>query len=789
MAGFSMSLRRVARISRFRRAAVLMRRSWSVRGHARAACASQSQHPVLVAFSLFASLVAIGVVSPAAVDADATVAPPPVYSAAPGLPDGRVYEQVSPIDKNGNQAGASTNTTLEYGGLAHYALAAPDGNGVLFEGSGPMGETAAGYNLYFVAERSSSGWNTRSIFPRLQTPTTGGTITVQPDYVDPSADLFHVMFEASQGLFAPPPYPGCSKGAGELYLSGSDPLVAATWLAQPAIANPIEVCGEESEIPVGGTPDFSTVYFTYPGTLLPEDAIRAPYQTNTENIAERTEPWGFYEYSGGVLSEAGVLPNGSLDPFGAVPAVSGHGRGVEGNQVADEGKLAFFVSPDPASCGNGNDCAADPPELYVRERGETTVLVSKDTLLPPVEGLPVGAPDGALGFTGATAQPGGGLNTSFVYASPDGSQAFFESDDDLTEEAQRLAPGMEAKMYDFDVETGALTYLPGVVGQIVASSENGSSFAFVDSSGSPSQLDLWSGPGAGTITPVTPLPEGGVGVARMSSDGSVVVFQTGALIAGFNSGHYEQIYRYDVATNMLSCVSCAPAGTTPSSNAELTPLRAGEAHELDAETIVGLVDERGISADGDRIFFDTADPLVPQDSNTGWRYFDGPRETLEEEQVGRDVYEWENGTVYLISSGKSSRNSYLLDNSENGEDVFFATTEGLVPGDTDGGYDVYDARIPHPGDSQPPAAVPCEGSVCQGAPQVPAPLSAPASATFSGPGNPMPPLAVKPAVSAKPKSKPVRCRRGYEKKKGKCVKRHKVKKAHKSSHSQKAGSR
>lgn len=42
---------------------------------------------------------------PAAAGAYATPAPENVYSSAPGLPDGRVYEQVSPADKNGNEAG------------------------------------------------------------------------------------------------------------------------------------------------------------------------------------------------------------------------------------------------------------------------------------------------------------------------------------------------------------------------------------------------------------------------------------------------------------------------------------------------------------------------------------------------------------------------------------------------------------------------------------------------------------------------------------------------------------
>jgi hypothetical protein len=86
------------------------------------------------------------------------------------------------------------------------------------------------------------------------------------------------------------------------------------------------------------------------------------------------------------------------------------------------------------------------------------------------------------------------------------------------------------------------------------------------------------------------------------------------------------------------------------------------------------------------------------------------------------------------------------DNSVNGNNVFFSTAEGLAPGDTDGGYDVYDARIPEPGE-KPALAVPCEGEVCQGPPSVPSLLGAPASATFSGLGNPAPAVPAAPAAT------------------------------------------
>ncbi len=748
---------------------------------------------------LTALVLAALLVVPAVASAYATIEGPPVYSSAPGLPDGRVYEQVSPADKSGNEAGAVTFGNV--GGEEHYGLAAADGNSVLFEGTGPMGETATAVSPYFVASknRGGAGWTTRSVTPRTQqgADEIGTSLAVTLADVYPSSDLSHAMFQTGEGgEYALPPGPigvGCEEvhGRGQIYLAGSDPFVPATWLERPAptVENPIYNCniGDSGGAPVGGTPDFSTVYFAFAGTLLPEDASRVPHAQANANGA--TEAWGFYEDREGVLREAGVLPEGGLDPFGAVPAVSGHARALVGNQVSADGSRAFFVSPDPASCtynGGLNNCAADPPELYVRENGEETLLVSRDTLLPAAGGLPVAAPSGVVRTLNAVALPheenDRADDGSYVFASPDGSQAFFQSADDLTRPAEEASPGSEPKTYDFDLNTGALTYLPNVSGRIVETDTNGSAFAFLraEIGSSPRELDLWSaGPDGGSVTSITQMsgkPEITEGVeraplARMSSDGSVLVFATdSSLSSAFNSGGFKQIYRYDVPTNTLGCISCPPHGVTPTGNVSMSTLQLSEEGAPGGNgnnVIRGEVDGRGISADGSRIFFDTPDPLVPQDANTGSTFVDP--ENGEQLTQGRDLYEWENGVIYLISTGKSPLDSYFLDNSENGDDVFFTTAEGLVPGDTDGAYDVYDARVPHRGDNPPPAAVPCEGAVCQGPPNVPSPLTPPASATFSGLGNP---ASAPAATPVKPKATPkaTKCKRGYVKRKSKCVK-------------------
>jgi hypothetical protein len=707
----------------------------------------------------------------------AMIEAPPTRAAGAGLPDGRVYEQVSPTNKNGNEAGSGT-APFKTGAEDHYGYASSSGEALLFEGTGPMGESPWANSVFFVATKTNGrpGWSTRALQPR-GVESLALLNTKLNVYLEPSQDLSHAMIEPNHDPVAQRPNEEC--GA-QVFLIGPDPFIPGTWLERPSpeLADPIEGCGDHggSGAPVGGSPDFSTVYFTYAGTLLPEDAARTAYAG---------EAWGFYEYKGGVLAEAGVLPNGTVSQFGAVPAASSHGRNPSGDQVSDDGTRAFFVSPDPNSCdesGGRNNCATDPPELYVRIDGKSTLLASMDTLLPQEEGAPVGAPSSVLPMPNRHIQL---LSSTgeYVFASPDGSQAFFQSEDALTRPAEQQSPGREPKTYDFDVNTDTIEYLPGVLGEILATDGNGSSVAFLrpEGGGQPPQLDLWTaGANGGTVTPVVQLSESdSIPETRMSDDGSVLVFQTAETIAGFNNrgthereagrpeAGSEEIYRYNVPANTLGCVSCPPVGVTPRGNSTLSMLHNNEGEYLGIEFNPSLADERGISADGKQIFFESSDPLVPGDSNTN-----SPPALLNEEVVqpqGRDVYEWENGIVYLLSTGTSSRNSYLLDSSESGDDVFFATTQSLVPGDTDGGYDVYDARVPRPGESTAQSSSSCEGSTCQGPARAFELPAAPTSAGVTGAGNPVAETAP-PSPPTKAKPKAAKCRRGYLKRKGRCVK-------------------
>jgi hypothetical protein len=79
------------------------------------------------------------------------------------------------------------------------------------------------------------------------------------------------------------------------------------------------------------------------------------------------------------------------------------------------------------------------------------------------------------------------------------------------------------------------------------------------------------------------------------------------------------------------------------------------------------------------------------------------------------VYEYHAGEVSLISNGHdlSESGARLLGTDGSGEDVFFTTSNQLVPQDVDTQVDIYDARIAG-GFAATPATPGCSEDACQG---------------------------------------------------------------------------
>jgi hypothetical protein len=141
-------------------------------------------------------------------------------------------------------------------------------------------------------------------------------------------------------------------------------------------------------------------------------------------------------------------------------------------------------------------------------------------------------------------------------------------------------------------------------------------------------------------------------------------------------------------------------------------------------------------SDAGQVFFETANSLIARDTNGQ-----------------RDVYEYENGMLSLISSGTSEVGSYFLDATPTGSNVFFATAQRLLPRDVDPAYDYYDART-EGGFPEPTVTIPsCSGESCRSTAVVPPVLMAPSSTVLAPVAVTAPKPPVKKIVQKKAKKK------------------------------------
>lgn len=179
---------------------------------------------------------------------------------------------------------------------------------------------------------------------------------------------------------------------------------------------------------------------------------------------------------------------------------------------------------------------------------------------------------------------------------------------------------------------------------------------------------------------------------EVTADGARLLIHTAVrLNRGADHDSDVDVYRWDEQDGWL-CISCQiPAA----------PSAGGSTFEGLVTSLRGSfpVYRNAMSADGGRVFFATADPLVPGDPNER-----------------DDVYEWdENGAIALISSGTDVHDVRLLGVGASGRDVFFTTYERLVGWDTDDNSDLYDARVGGGFPEPPPVVTACEGAeACHG---------------------------------------------------------------------------
>jgi len=612
------------------------------------------------------------------------------------LPDGRAWELVSPAHKFGAEPYGIDG--ISGGGVVQ---AAESGEAITYVTTKPpvpdAPANAAGSQI--VSTREPEAWVSRDVTPPVTAPT-GPSVGEGSLYKAFSADL-------SRGLIV---YAGTE---GVLELSSEAPAgYQNVWLLHELGTPGAPFTPVMTHAPFEASP-------RRPGRIVLEEAtpdlshvVVATYAALTpgakSGLIEGSELENLYEWSAGTLTAVNVLPGVE----GGVTTPEAHlgGLGAGGHAISDDGTRVFWTSFG----------ARNPHGLYVRENGVRTVRIS------------------------------GG---EFLTATPDGRYAFYSEGGELwrfdvqNETYEQLA-GAGADVlgllgvstdgdYAYFVANGVLA-----TGASLGTCERGGSETcslYVRHHGETKFVATLSQ--ADEDGPVARA--GGLGVAgdwfnelagrtvRVSPDGTHVVFMSNRSLTGYDNTDAltgqpdEEVYLYDAIGGGLTCVSCNPSGGRPVGPSGIPPATATSTRD-------GFYQSRVLSNDGRRVFFDTADALVPQDSNGQ-----------------EDVYEYENGRPYLISSGISSSPSSFLDASADGSNVFFLTSEPLVPEDVDTSYDVYDARVCTASSpcfassaSQPPC-VSADGCRPGVSPQ-PTGFGPPPTATFSGSGNPAPLVASKP---------------------------------------------
>ncbi len=602
------------------------------------------------------------------------------------LPDCRAYEQATPIDKHGSNAQVSPGPV------------SASGDRFTFFANGGLPASGGLSNITpFLATRGPGGWSFDGVLP--PTLSTGSFATP----LGTNEDLSAVLVK-SQG----------AGGVGEqLFIRDSE---TATFEPGPAVAGELHGTGSQ-----GFAADPRHLIFVSETQLLPS----AP--ANTRNL---------YDLDHGALTLVDRVPAGSEvscdDEAGPACVVPAEGmREGSGGEISRDGSRVFFTVRGPGQPFNSG-------RLYVREDGTKTARISASQRTTP--------------------DPGGEKQARFAGITPDGSKAFFLSCEKLTDDSTANSSGANAcagplgnathgqDLYSYDAGTGELTDLsvdtnvgdPSGAGvkEVLGTSEDGSYVYFFaegvlapggthsECTGFQAKCNLYVYHNG--VTTFIARPQTGFIQARVSADGRAILFSSSESLTSYNSSGTE-FFRYSAPDEELLCVSCNPTGLPPISGVGL----GTKGNFIGSGIGIGSGPPRNLSANGNRVFFESGDALVPTDTN-------GKTDVYEWEAKGEGSCESESqdgGCIYLISSGTSPERSTFLGASRNGDHVFVFTEQQLVPTDEDRLIDVYDAAVDGGLASQHTLSPPsCSSTACQANP-APPPDPSLASAAYSGAGN------------------------------------------------------
>jgi hypothetical protein len=610
---------------------------------------------------------------------------------APGLPDGRTYELVSPADKHGGEVFPAQPEESSCGGeckpgflLQSFPMqSSPDGEAVVYEGFPfSFSEGASIENQYISHRNPSSGWETTILSPVLEGSGEGQG---------------YKAFDASltQGVLyqlGAPLSPEAPSEYGNLYTQpASSPSTLGPLLkAEP----PNRFPGRLSLTYAGASADLSRVFFEANDALTGE----TPFAPEAMDGGESKN--NLYEWTEGELHLVNVLPGNSTTSTGAMfgsgtlLAYKGNLRVADvSNAISDDGTRAFWSS--------------ESGQVYVRENGETTREI----------------PDHA---------------GKFLTASPDGSKLLLsdgnlfdiddESSTDLTE-GKGGFQGISGQSKDLSsiyfVDTAVLDETPNGQGAVAQAGQNN---LYVWHEGAshfiatllPQDSPVSESPGTWNASP-------GRRTAEASPNGRWLAFFSYGQLTGQSTG-YGKVFLYDSLSGRLACASCNPSQEKPLGGARL---------RTNISSSLGSIPQPRYLTDSGRVYFDSQDSLSVFDTN------EGVEDVYQYEPEGVGGCKRAEGCINLISAGHEPVDSNLVTIDETGKNVFFTSRDRLVLKDKDGLIDLYDAREGGgiPAESEVSRGE-CQGEACQ-VPVSPPNDPTPGSSTFQGAGNVNEPKAAK----------------------------------------------
>jgi hypothetical protein len=639
---------------------------------------------------------------------------------ASNLADCRAYEMVSPVNKNGGDiltrpGDSSSHTT-------GYEQSSLDGNKITYTSATPFGDAVSGsYANQYIASRGVDGWSTHGISPPRGTTLTYG----QPSTPYDQAQVFQAFTaDLTSGWVVDdnlvPLAPDAAQGYVNIYRRDNvDNAFEALTNSQPTFVSPF------LEGKALGNVQVQAISADGNHTVLAAAAALTPNANPAINGQ-------LYDSSGGSLHLVSILPDGTA-------ATSDTGAGTDrsldprygylDHAISDDGSRIFWSAFSvPGDNQNG--------KLYVR--------------LNPVQA------QSALNGSGECTEPAKACTVAISESVTPASSRFWGASADGT---TVLFEGSEEDLYEFDVESETPTKVAdeflGVLGTsedhsyvyfaskeaLDAGATAGEANLYVDHNGVKTFIATLSFPEVsqegynedGSNTSYVPIAH----QAKVTPDGLHLAFMSEESLTGYDNtdavsgGSDSEIFIYDAGSQELACVSCNPSGARPIGQrlpapyvVSRAPLGRPAAAWLNTSQ-TQLYPARALTDDGNRVFFNSFDALLPGDTN-------GKQDVYEWERDGFGTCQKAGGCISLISTGQSPEFSEFSDASPDGSDVFFRSFASILSQDP-GSLDLYDARVGG-GFPIPAEPAPCEGAACQSPPAAPNDPT-PASSAYDGPGN------------------------------------------------------